>query len=610
MEIKYLTIALALASASTLFAQTEAPLRGSVNVDGRYLPDVIRQNKVNTLPRLYSFPLESSELNYEKTGVTTPFTPSFAQLPALAWQSSRELNDSKGYVNLQLGSWLNSSLSAGYQILDTKETHLGVWLQHNSTSLWKPEMSAETKDVTRHRYDDVFAFDFSHRFNDYGTLSSDFAYHLGYFNYYGFYGPNMVNHTDFKAPTQTLNDVNFNIGWLGSPQNSFNYHAKIGIRHFAYRALYAPIFANNHALGLEHTDGQHETDFNVNAGINYNVNDLSSFGIDANLDCIGYNETDWELFNVENYSNLTLSPHYRFTQGKLNVQIGAKIDMTFDAGTEMRPYDTFHFSPDVRVDFKSGPAGLYLHLGGGTQLNTLANQANTDYYGLPAILNSQPIFSPLDAKLGINFGPFYGISAGMAFAYKNMRHQPLNGLYTYYLNHGNESITGTSNTHYNLLDTYGLSMKGWSLQGNVHYRYGKKIDLGFDISYQPQDGSKGYYNGMDNARWTLDASLSVAPIEPLRITAHYGYRGVRKAYYRTITNYDEGIVINGQKGLYELKEMRLSDITNLSLRADWQLNKSISLNVQANNLLNNNVELMPELSSEGVTILGGVQFVF
>ena len=77
MEIRYIAAAAALSAALALHAQSNAPLRGTVEVDGKFLPDVIRQDKVNTLPRLYSVPLETSTL--ENTSVSSSRPVSMAK---------------------------------------------------------------------------------------------------------------------------------------------------------------------------------------------------------------------------------------------------------------------------------------------------------------------------------------------------------------------------------------------------------------------------------------------------------------------------------------------------------------------------------------------------
>lgn len=95
-------------------------------------------------------------------------------------------------------AWLNSTLSAGYRFIDDRNTTFGVRLQHNSTSLWKPEVSETMKDTRMYRYDESIGFYGSHDFNGKGRLSGALDWHIGNFNYYG-YNPQWSSFSDENA---------------------------------------------------------------------------------------------------------------------------------------------------------------------------------------------------------------------------------------------------------------------------------------------------------------------------------------------------------------------------------------------------------------------------
>lgn len=607
MEIRYIAAAAALSAVLALHAQSNAPLRGTVEVDGKFLPDVIRQDKVNTLPRLYSVPLETSTLQYETKGVVTPFEPTFSPMPVLAWQSTRRINKSRGYVNLQAGSWLDASLSAGYRFIDDGKTQFGVWLQHNSTSLWKPELSEATKDYKRRRYDEVIGFDFSQKFGKAGQLFADLTYHYGNFNYYGFYNPQGLGTTPAKAPGQNLNDLRLRGLWKGTPSADLGYRLGLGLHHVGYGKYYMPS-----ADGLWETDGAKETHVTLNGGVDYKPGEPSVIAIDVEGGLVTYADNQGAPM-PRTYGHLDFNPYYRYTSGDFSLKAGANLNLllgdVYNENLDGYLHGTggkkFHASPDVRIDYRAGICGLYLHVGGGQQLNTMAYMMMHDYYGTPSLYDVRPVNTPLDAKAGINFGPFSGITAGVAFAYKNTRHIPLYGLYTYDLNHymPNEHAIPGADLVWEPSSAQSMSVKGWSLEANVRYRYGEMIEMGIAGSYQPQDGMKGYYNGMDRPRWILDATASFCPVKPLRVTLQYGYRGVRKAYVGRYTS-------TFPEDTRAARFVRLPDVTDLSARVDYQLNDAISFSLQGNNLLGRRIDLMPDLPCPGAIVLGGVQFVF
>lgn len=604
MEVNKFFLAAILAAASTypLCAQ-DGPLRGTVNVDGKYLPDVIRQDRINTLPRVYSFNLESSRLDYEQKGVTTPFAPSFLPLPALGWQTSREISDSKGYLDVNLGSWLNSSVSAGYSILDSRETDLSVWLQHNSTSLFKPHMSEEAKDVTRKRFDEVIGVRFSHAFSNVGRLSANFGYHLGYFNYYGYYSPQRPITGDLCVPTQTLNDISARLRWDNPVDNELRYNAAVGVRYFGYRRAYLSVPFEP----IQSFRGEKETDVDISGGVSYAFDEKSSLGADLRLDFLGYDTPLWREETIDNYSNISLLPYYRFTRGQLDINIGAHLDFTFNAGPKGDRFSAFHLAPEVKFDFKSGPAGLYLHLLGGNRLNTLARAAQENYYGCPALLSTNPEYSPLDARLGINFGPFSGVKAGLSFAYKYTRHYQFPMLYMLYLNTPDMQADGY---RADMLNGRGVDLKGWSIAANINYSLADIFSVGIEGSYQPQNGDKGYADGPDRPRWLLLTQASLRPIKPLMLTLQYRYRGVRNAYIPTVRISDIPGAHFSSDEFYGYRAFRLPDITDLSFRAAYDINKMFSVSLQADNILNRKVMYLPDVKTEGISIIGGVELRF
>lgn len=616
MEIrKYIVAAAAAATVAAASAQ-DAPLRGTVNVDGKYLPDVIRQDRINTLPRVYTFPMEINKLAYEQKGVSTPFRPSFTPLPAIGWRTDREYSSQRGYVDLTAGSWLNASLSAGYTIINDADTQLGVWLQHSSSSLFKPKMADWADDVKRRYYDENVGVNFTHSFEGAGRLSAKVNYHLSAFNYYGVYLPEGKREDGFKAPTQTLNDIFARVGWNSPIGADLQYDVAAGVRYFGYRRLYLPDFSDPTVTGTPATEslvpvkGERETNLFLKGGVAYSFDDKSTLGITLGGDYFGYSKSIFSGAAPDDYGNIALTPYYSFRKGMLDIRLGAEVDITANAGPDGDRFSAFHIAPDVRFDFKHGPAGVYLAIGGGVDPNSLASMYDRgDYYGAPALRCTNPTYSPFDGKLGINFGPFLGLSMGVDFAYKYARHYYMPVFYTRWLNAPREMLPG--NVAVNYLDPLNVNLKGWSFGAHVDYKLSDVFTAGASLSYQPQSYDKGYDNGIDRPRWLLNANASVRPVKPLLLQLQYNYRGVRKAFVQTtrrLIDVAPGVSTNiGENGY---TAMRLPDITDLYFRAAYDVTKALTISVQADNLLNRKVQYLPDIVTPGVCILGGLEFRF
>lgn len=591
----------------------------SINVEGKYIPEIFRIDRINSFPKAVKFSLDTRPLAYDSKSVAAAFAPRLMPLPATGWRDSRSYSDSRGYLDLGAGSWLTSTLSAGYRFVSDETAVAGIRLQHNSTSLWKPELSAATADTRMERYDETLGFYGSRLFEGKGRLSAAVDWHIGNFNYYGF-NPLWFaagEGESIKAPTQTLNDISARISWESpSKADDIFWTATAGARYFGYRSLYLPATTDADLNPiLERVSGGRETDINLGGNINFPLSGSSAAGIDMNADVILYagsdrKDAEWAPAVPDNYGIITLTPYYRLTRERLNVRIGADIDLSFNAGDRYDRYGTMHVAPDIRADYQAGPAALYLHLLGGSRLNTLASGWQHDYYQTPWIYSSRPVYTPLDGSLGVSFGPFGGFSAGADFAFRISKGEYLGGWYQTRLNCGTEASSGLPDESegHDLIYDYSpaatADLHGFSLGVHASYDTGRILSVSGEARYQPQNGEKGYFNGFDRPRWTARLSAETNPWSTLRLRIAYEYRGVRTIYASAYSfsgiNMAETTLV-GQ---------RLPDLCMLNLGASYAVSDNFNFWIQADNLLNRHDELMPGLPRQGITASAGIGLTF
>lgn len=615
---RYIFASLLIAASGSAMAQQ---LHENVSVEGTYRPDVIHAERFNLYPERKDFPIEARPLDYDLDGVTAEYLPIANPLGIYGWGTNRKPLP-KGYLDLSLGSWLNSSLSAGYAAIDTPDTRLDISLQHNSTSLWNPYSGIGGFDNHRFRYDESIAARFCHNFTGKGLLEAQLQYHLGYFNYYSYLPSTLAAAQEAtpaatfpKAPTQTLNDLAFKAGWSAKKGDNLFWNAGAGVRYFGYRSLYLPDYLPD-TDGLFSMSGDRETLVNLNGGVKMDWNNGSILGIDAKADILLYSgKSDLKHTRPSNYGNVELHPFYRFTRDNFIINIGAKIDLTFNADGDYpssEHYSLFHIAPDVRVDWRKDAFGLYLHLGGGSELQTLALRSQQDYYGMPALTSTQPLYTPLDGRLGFEFGPFRGFRAGIEAAYRASLHSGYQGWYMALLNYGDSPMPQLDiQNHtplYSLWTTPG-KLHGFHLKANISYSSGKIWKLHASAAYMPQKEEKGWMDGIDRPRWILDAGVEVAPISKLKIGVGYEYRGVRTIWTPTAMNPESSssVTINGKR---PLASMRLADICNLKAEASWNLTEKMAIGVTAENILNHRIDALPCLPTEGIDIQGTLSFRF
>lgn len=607
-----------------------AQLHESINVEGKYVPEIIRVDRVNMFPKPMAFSLNSDPLNYEQTGVAASFTPSLLAMPATGWRSTRYVADSPGYLEFGLGTWLNSTLSAGYRVIDDSKTLAGVRFQHNSSSLWQPKLTEATAHVKQYHYDEALGVYGSHIFDGLGRLDAAIDYHVGIFNYYGFFNPGYSSvapvEATLAAPGQTLNDFSMRLDWasLVKPASGVNYHATARVRHFAFRALPLPA-----EWGLHAPKGNRETDVELAAGVSTPWENAGTVGLDASLRILMYGGDkslfsysdgmgkDISLSRPENYSMLTLTPYYRFTRGLLDIRLGADIDFTFNAGPDGNRYSLLHIAPDVKFALQTGQVGMYLNILGGSHLNTLANLRQYNYYMMPALTTTRPTYTPLDAALGFNFGPFSGFSIGVEGRFRSSKNVPLGGWYQAWMNFGmnpipgmdlSGSLTSDSRMLYSL-DSEGLDMHGVSAGAYITFNPSRVFSFTARGDVQQQNGKTGFFNGYDRPKITVSAEASVMPTEKLKLTAGFESRAKRGIYTRCVTAVPvSGPVKEESEG--QLHRYALPDMATVNLSASYRFTPNFSVWLQGDNILNRRDEILPLLPSQGVSVVGGLNVLF
>lgn len=551
-------------------------LKGSVTVEGEYMPDVIHPDRINMLPPVVRYQPERSAMPYALDGVGADFRPSDIPIPSTGWRAERTPYDSRGYLDLSLGSWLNSNVSAGVTPLCDDVQRLGVWLQHNSTSLWRPYYGI---DARRYSYQESLGVDYSRRIGDAGTLTAAVQYRLGLFNYYAY-----IPSGSEGMPSQRLNDAAFRLGWNSDRlvARGSRYNAAVRGRYFGYR------------------DGQREFDLGLEGGYAFVWGDNATVGIDGVADIL-FNSASADYNALNNYGLVSLTPYYEMKREQMRLRLGVDVGIAAnaDGASPDTHYGVFHFAPDVRFDIRGRSVGFYAHATGGNQAHTLALSEQYDSYCAPYLLSTQPIYTPIDGRLGLEFGPFSGFSAGLEGRFKYTMHLPTEGWYGALLN--NELLEPT--------DMRGIDLAGVSVGLTLRYSLGDVFNIAASGSYQPQSEKHGYFNGLDRPKWVVDAEMSCRPVSKLQLSVAYRLRAGRNIT-RCVKQHESGnVIINGGSG-YVNELTPLPSISSLEASAAWHFTDKFALSVRGANLLNRHEVLLPSLNSEGVTVYGGVSILF
>lgn len=561
----------AFAATALVVATTSAQsITESVTVEGRYTPDIIPADRLALLPAAITLKAPESPMSYDRKGVPAAFAPDALSMPATGWRARKDYDTSKGYLDLRLGSWLNSSLSAGFAAIRNEDTRLNVWLQHNSTSLWQAWKEDKATNIPgadkRFRYDETIGADVSHHVLGIGTVMAAMQYHLGYFNYYGTHqGP--IEDGRVTAPVQTLNDIYARVGWGGENYGKISYAAQADVRHFGYRAMYVPYFTAVYPREYEETKGERETAINVGGDVKYSLSDgsgeVSAIGIGLKYSGV-LNSIGNDVNRVE------ATPAYTLNGRSYSLRLGANVAVVGN-GDKTR----FRIAPDVMFSARKGLMAFSAAVDGGTHLRTLAWLHTMDYYSNPGAGCYQAAYSPLDIRLALQFNPGGKWTCGLEGTWNTTLDETFGGLYQALLN---DNLTAYG--------TYPASgrIHGFSIGVNAGYEFCRYFGLKGKASWQPQDGAKGILNGFDRPEFTADLSAESKPIDKLALRLDYRLRAKR-------------LLLPG-------------NLSRLDFSADYRIADRISVGVELNNLLNRHEEFLPGLPMEGFSALAGLNIKF
>lgn len=597
-----------IANGLTPFIANSQELNESFTVEGDYTPIIHLQERINKSPFKYESKLPSTNLNYVSNGVPINVEDDIFALPVTGWRKDRLITRHKGYVDFGIGSYLNIVGSAGYRVIDTEKTKVGLWLQHNSTSGftayeydWSKWYNTEQlpTDAKKFRSDTRLTLYGSHRF-DAGQLEANLSYRFGRFNYYGVTQDYINNFGDI--PIQNLNDVQFVAGWQGVQEGveKLNYGVNFGYRYFGYHRNFSDDRTRN---------TQKENHFTLGADMSLPWSNGSCIGLNVTGDMILYTglQNLGLVDTMEDYGKVSLTPYYRFAKNNINISAGIKLDLTFNAKKEYyscnleQKYALLHVSPQVKIDWKGQNVGIWLHLLGGTELNTLANNSQLDYYQAPQMQGTIPMYSPLDGRLGVSVGRFAGFSAEVLFDYKIVNNVNFGGLYMNF----DKPYMMESGSFVHKSDA-SMDIHGWRAGLGLRYEMSDLFEIEGKGYYSPQDAERGYFNGYDRPRWVLDSKIVVKPWKTLKVGIEYQYRGVRNLYDFTLES--AGVT---HRPNVDIHACRLPDVTLLNLSASYSLiDDRLNIWARANNVLGSASSLNPSLPNEGFNFMAGIGFNF
>ena len=532
------------------------------------------------------------------------------------YRTLHNFSNQHGYLDMGLGTYLNTVVSAGYRVIDKEDESLGVWLQHNSTWLGKNTSKLIEQPSLRQKQrfnDNLLRASWSKDLNK-GTLGIDGRLHFDSFNYYGGFSEYLKNNK--TAFVEARVDGKWESNYKINEDDSIAYEANATIDYAGYD--------KSHIEGIS---GAKE--FWVNASIEgeYNLEKIGNVGMLFGADVVNLRRHDMfnNAANDKTYGMLTLNPYYKYSNDIFSAKAGATINFSFNDGAAVR------IAPDVDLNFKiTKGVNLFVNATGGKEINHLGAMHDAYRYNDPLAFYNNT-YVPFDGRVGVNVGPFFGLSGKAYVGYGFITGQidavvpaANTGVYKEVLDIENPTPDGPNSPYYDANQYAAVinmmtKCKGayMGIEANYKYRSLAEAELQFVHSFTSDenyvDGMRyrGYPLGDDGPTSIVNFNVKVWPIKPLMVSAGLHCRINRSTFIRNwvspVIN-EEGVIV--ANGYYDYDAVEMKDVIDLHVGARYTFSHIFSVWAKANNLLCKQWDIMPGQGAQRIGLMGGISLNF
>lgn len=629
-QILYIAMLMAACTLSAVHAQDNKNLNKEITLEKDIAPLEKKAVKKNTLPKVKKPASTGTKTQLGYSDLTTPIEvpTSIPTLLPYGYRTAHNFSDKRGYLDLGGGTQANFRVDFGYRIIDEEGENLGVWFNHNSTWNGKNGSKVITWDNNRNKQkynDNTLGVDYK-RVMDGGTLSLGLMSHVDIYNYYGGwrtaealeYDPSGINHTvwltapyDWNNEKQTFFNLNLNAGWesqLMLRDNPLKYRVGLQYGHASHDKPFNDLYKH----------GVHDNWGTLTLAGSYDITDLTTAGLTIKGEYLNRGskaKTDKQDDLFDEAGMITLSPTYTIRGDMFKLQLGVNGHISFSDGA------AFRLSPNVRANLALVDGfSVFANALGGKVLGYRQGKHFVNYrYDNPLLLYGS-VYTPLDAEGGLKIGPFQGLSAKLSIGYAIVKGEP-GIIYNYHAIDGVAPAAVTLINSDSQLGLYSAFMsnyhvidsRGYYLNADINYQYRSLIEASAAVKYAPHDNEmyttdhhyNGYKMGVDRASTVANLDIKVTPWRPLALNVGLEYRGGRMALFGELPFF------HGENQVPETYTfVNMDDVINLHAGANYRINSTVSVWLQAHNLLNRRYDLLYGMGAQRIGVMGGVSLTF
>lgn len=565
-------------------ALQDTTLTRQLELQREFNPTLQDANKINSLPVVRQPQVTKANTDYA-TWTTRATPPIEIALP----QPGRIMTDipyslQRGYLKLNAGNYGNIDGALGFKFLDSETDKVNFMFLHNSSNGNLDYNQGENLDKIKMKYMDNFAkLNFKHIFE-----ASEFDIYGSFlhsqFNYFGNNFGSVRLHDDNN---QALSVFNLKASLHNTQPQPINYYGSFSYNYFTTK--YGRTLTDE-SMGGSHVDANIDLNKSFIGGDNL-------VGIKGEFTGVFYDEiaTLDEGEKISNFIMVDANPYIHFEGFNWKMRLGANLDFVFDDENK------FYVSPNIALSaLIAENTTLYINALGGVGKNTYLDMYRESRYLRPNTIVKHSN-TPFAIDGGAKIGAIDGFRIDIFGGYKKTKDEHFLVLQpTHLFTHPFPNMPPNTPTDYSefLIPVLG-DLTHSHIGARVHSNIWSPLDVAVEVK-------KNFYSvtkieGLNTETNELEAWNK--PGLEVDIDAIFSVNNQLKVmlgYY----------FANERWSIAEGQTVEMDNINNLSAGALYNINKMFTLNLKANNLLNQTYDMWYGHPAQGVSVMGGFTFKF
>lgn len=579
MNKNIFALTLGLLSAFGLHAQAlqDTTLTRQLELQREFNPTLQDANKINSLPVVREPQVRKANTDYAPwtTRATPPIEISLAQPGNIMTDIPYSLQ--RGYVKLNAGNYANIDGALGIKFLDSETDKVNFMFLHNSSNGNLDYNQGENLDNIKMKYMDNFAkLNFKHMFEA-SEFDINASFLLSQFNYFGNnFGAAERMHND---KNQALSLFNLKASLHNTQPQSINYRGSFSYNYFTTK--YGKTLTDE-SMGGNHVDAKLDLNKSFIGGDNL-------LGISGEFTGVFYDDitTLDEDDKISDFIMVHANPYIHFEGFNWKMRLGANLDFVFDDENK------FYLSPNVALStLIAENTSLYVNAMGGVGKNTYLDMYRESRYLLPNTIVKHSN-TPFAVDGGAKIGAIDGFRIDIFGGYKKTKDEHFLVLQS------EKSLPSSAWNYQEFLQPIFGDLTHSHIGARIHSNIWSPLDVAVQVKKNFYTVSK--IKGLDTEPTELEAWNK--PGLEVDIDATFSVNNQFKimlGYY----------FANERWSIAEGQTVEMDDINNLSAGALYNIHKMFTLNLKANNLLNQTYDMWYGHPAQGISLMGGFTFKF